>query len=54
VEQLNSVKHVLTDLYDKGLLSGRYEHGHMYYNLAKVTGANDGAVNPELLAPGLD
>jgi predicted transcriptional regulator len=53
-DQLTPVKHVLTDLYDKGLLSGRDEHGHMYYNLAKVTEANNGAVNPELLAPGLD
>ena len=54
-EQLTAItKHVLTHLYDKGLLKGTDEHGAMRYNLSKITQANDGAVDPDLLAPGLD
>jgi hypothetical protein len=45
---------VLTDLYDKGLLKGEEIQGEMHYNLSKITHANDGDVDPDLLAPGLD
>ncbi|MDB4921526.1 hypothetical protein [Mucilaginibacter sp.] len=47
-------KHILTSLYDKGLLKGTDRAGIMHYNLSKITEANDGAVNPDNLAPGLD
>ena len=47
-------KQVLTRLYDKGLIKGEDRHGIMHYNLTKITGANKGKVNPNLLAPGLD
>ena len=45
---------VLTHLYDQGLLKGSEINGEMEYNLSKITHANDGAVDPDLLAPGLD
>ena len=45
---------VLTRLYDQGLLKGSEVNGEMEYNLSKITHANDGAVDPDLLAPGLD
>ena len=41
-------------LFDKGLIKGEEVNGEMSYNLSKITHANDGAVNPDLLAPGLD
>lgn len=47
-------KQVLTRLYDKGLIKGEDRQGSMHYNLGKITEANKGAVNPDLLAPGLD
>lgn len=54
-DQLKAItKEILTGLYDKGLLSGNEKDGVMYYNLHKITHANDGAVDPDLLAPGLD
>jgi hypothetical protein len=51
---IGMVKGVLTGLYDKGLLKGSDSNGQIHYNLSKITEANDGAVDPELLAPGLD
>ncbi|MFD2145829.1 hypothetical protein [Mucilaginibacter antarcticus] len=45
---------VLSHLYDKGLIRGREMNGEMHYDLAKITHENDGEVDPELLAPGLD
>lgn len=45
---------ILTHLYDQGLLKGSDINGEMEYNLSKITHANDGAVDPDLLAPGLD
>jgi predicted transcriptional regulator len=54
-EQLSAItKQALKHLYDKGLLNGHDEGGVMHYNLSKVTTPNQGAVNPDLLAPGLD
>jgi hypothetical protein len=47
-------KQVLANLFDKGLLTGNDRNGTMHYNLSKITQANDGAVEPGLLAPGLD
>ena len=44
----------LKQLFDKGLIKGEEVNGEMSYNLSKITHANDGAVNPDLLAPGLD
>jgi hypothetical protein len=40
--------------FDKGLLNGGTRHGERYYNLNKITQTNEGAVDPDLLAPGLD
>ncbi len=49
------VHHFLTEWYTKGLLSSTVEeNGDMRYSLQKITEANDGRVNPDLLAPGLD
>ena len=45
---------ILTALYRQGLLKGNDSSGTMQYNLSKITNANDGSVNPDLLAPGLD
>ena len=45
---------VLNPLYQKGLLKGSGEGNDIQYNLSKITEANDGAVDPDLLAPGLD
>ncbi|MGZ3872904.1 MAG: hypothetical protein ACXVJD_08295 [Mucilaginibacter sp.] len=54
-EQLVAItKQVLTSLYDKGLLKGTDKGGTMHYNLSKITEQNDGAVDPDKLAPGLD
>ena len=40
--------------FDKGLINGGTRNGKQYYNLNKITHANEGAVDPDLLAPGLD
>ena len=48
------VHQVLTELYGKGLIAGNDIDGGLTFNLHKITQANDGAVDPELLAPGLD
>lgn len=54
-EQLVAItKQVLLHLYDKGMIRGREINGEMHYDLAKITRENDGEVNPDLLAPGLD
>lgn len=45
---------VLTHFFNKGLIKGEEDNGVMNYNLSKITHGNDGAVNPGLLAPGLD
>jgi hypothetical protein len=45
---------VLDGLFEKGLIRGVDRNGEKYYDLSKVTEANNGAVNPDLLAPGLD
>lgn len=45
---------VLHTLYEKGLIKGSASGNTTVYNLSKITRANDGAVDPELLAPGLD
>lgn len=45
---------VLGNLYEKGLIKGSKVSDKIHYNLSKITEANDGAVNPDLLAPGLD
>lgn len=45
---------VLGHLFDKGLISAEEINGVQCYNLKKITEANDGAVDPDLLAPGLD
>ena len=44
----------LSGLFNKGLLKGIEHNGTMSYNLSKITHANDGEVNPDLLSPGLD
>lgn len=45
---------VLSSLFDKGLIKGIDHNGKMSYNLSKITESNEGEVNPDLLAPGLD
>ena len=48
------VTSVLENLYEKGLIKGTDRAGYIHYDLSKITVANDGGVNPNLLAPGLD
>lgn len=45
---------VLSNLYEQGLIKGHEINGEMEYDLSKITRANEGAVNPDILAPGLD
>jgi hypothetical protein len=47
-------ENTLNHLFNKGLIKGEEVNGEMSYNLSKITHANDGAVDPDLLAPGLD
>jgi glutamine synthetase adenylyltransferase len=49
-----SAHQILTELYDAGRVTGHEEDGDLVFNLHKITEANDGKVNPDLLAPGLD
>jgi hypothetical protein len=49
-----ATRELLTALYNNGHIAGHEENGDLIYNLHKITQANDGAVNPDLLAPGLD
>ena len=44
----------LKKLFETGHLTGSEKNGEMHYNLSKITQANDGGTNPDLLAPGLD
>jgi len=44
----------LASLFEYGHLTGSAHSGQMHYNLNKITKANDGGTDPELLAPGLD
>lgn len=48
------VKATLASLFEHGHLTGSEHSGEMHYNLSKITRANDGATDPDLLAPGLD
>jgi hypothetical protein len=48
------VRVAMKALFEKGHLTGAEKGGVMHYNLSKITQANDGATNPDLLAPGLD
>ncbi|WP_413667123.1 hypothetical protein ACEN9X_21685 [Mucilaginibacter sp. Mucisp86] len=41
------VKATLANLYNKGLLKGEEHNGQMYYNLSKITEANDGSTGHE-------
>ena len=53
-EFISFTKNLLNELYKNGHLTGHETAGLTYYNLHKITQANDGAVKPDLLAPGLD
>lgn len=53
-ETIAGVHRVLSELYEKGLIAAAEIDGNLVYNLHKITHANDGEVNPDLLAPGLD
>ncbi|RFZ85058.1 hypothetical protein DYU05_05485 [Mucilaginibacter terrenus] len=48
------VQTILYGLFDRGLLTGREVDAVMLFNLHKITRSNEGAVDPDLLAPGLD
>lgn len=45
---------ILTEWHTKGLIAATDDEGGLRYSLQKITEANDGHVNPDLLAPGLD
>jgi hypothetical protein len=45
---------LLKSLFEKGLLNGGDKNGELYYNLSKVTHANNGTVDPDLLLPAVD
>ena len=48
------IKQYLFSLYEKGLLKGNKEGSSIRYNLSKITEPNDGYIDPDRLAPGLD
>ncbi|QNL48626.1 hypothetical protein H8S90_17800 [Olivibacter sp. SDN3] len=48
-EDLADFDHILTDLYDRGLIKGSEQEGRMVYNLSKETVPHKGNVNPRLL-----
>lgn len=48
------VHELLTGWHEQGRIAGKESPDGIRYNLHKVTEANDGQVNPNLLAPGLD
>lgn len=48
------VRALLTDWYENGRIAATDNDGTLRYNLHKITRANDGAVDPDKLAPGLD
>ncbi|MBC7757481.1 MAG: hypothetical protein H7069_01385 [Phormidesmis sp. FL-bin-119] len=48
------IKQYLFTLYEKELLRGNKEGNSIRYNLSKITKPNEGFVDPERLAPGLD
>ena len=48
------VRTSLDKLYNQGHLTGAEMDGHVHYNFSKITRANEGVTDPELLAPGLD
>lgn len=49
-----ATRQLLTELYENGHIAGHEDNGDLVYNLHKITQGNDGAVDPDLLAPGLD
>lgn len=51
IEQTDAL---LNSLFEKGLLNGGEKEGKIHYNLSKVTQANEGAVDPRLIEPGMD
>ena len=48
------VDNYLTQQFAKGLLNGGERKGEKVFNLNKITHANEGSVDPDLLAPGVD
>lgn len=48
------VHQTLTEWHTKGLIAAVDDDGGLCYSLQKITEANNGHVNPDLLAPGLD
>ena len=51
---ISTVHQILADLHSKGLIAADENEGGLIYNLHKMTQANEGKVDPNLLAPGLD
>ncbi|MDO3641392.1 hypothetical protein [Mucilaginibacter sp. L3T2-6] len=49
-----AIRQLLGQLYEHGLIAAAEKDGSPVYNLRKITSANNGEVNPDLLAPGLD
>lgn len=48
---LEETDNVLSSLYQKGLLNGGEKEGGTFYNLSKITQANKGTIDPQLLEP---
>ncbi|NEU07392.1 hypothetical protein GZH53_03610 [Flavihumibacter sp. R14] len=48
------VDNYLKQQFDKGLINGGKRNAELVFNLNKITHANEGSVDPDLLAPGLD
>jgi hypothetical protein len=48
------IRQLLDELTDKGAISAIDRQGELIHNLHKITRANEGAVNQDLLASGLD
>jgi hypothetical protein len=52
-QHLDAVE-ILQRLFLDGRIKGAEKNGEWHYDLSKITVPNDGAIDPDLLAPGLD
>ena len=53
-ELYEAINEYLTGQFNKGLVNGGKKDEVIIFNLSKITHANEGSVDPDLLAPGVD
>lgn len=49
-----NIEKYLKEQFNKGLVNGVKKEGLLVFNLNKIIHANEGSVDPDLLAPGVD